>query len=114
MVSTIKEMDKVAKAIRILLELYRMESMFVVSNNLNARMRAVKTVDFLTPKICDITTYYVKKFCNTKSVSKDQTRLLFIRKIIEDVRDLIWLPLSKTYALLLKVPMDKKEKVIYD
>ena len=112
--STVKEMDKVSKTIKMLIELYRSEAIFVVSNQLYARNKAIATVDFLTPKIRDITTFYIRKFCGIKSVVEDQTRLLFLKKLVLDVRANIWLPLAKTYAKMLRVPMDKKEKVMYE
>lgn len=94
-----------------LLDLYQLEQKFVVSRNLYSRSKAATTVDFLTPKIRDITIFYIKKFCNNVSIARDQTRLLFLRQLVKDVREWIHLPLTSKYAKILKTRMDKKEGI---
>jgi len=114
MTSVIKEMEAVDRLIKQFIKLYKMEAPMVVSNQLTARTKAINTVDFLEPKIRDTLTFYVRKFCNNKHVSKDDTRLIYLRKIILDVREFMWVPLSKTYAKMLHMDMDKNEKVLYE
>lgn len=106
------KIDVVYDIILDLLKLYRKESVGIVSTQLQKRRESVSATDFLAPKIRDITTFYIRRFCNQKVIAEDQTRLLQLRHLVEAVRTEMWFPVTKKYALMLKVSQDKDEKVM--
>lgn len=93
-----------------MLSLYNIEKPSVNKRNITDRDSALKTLDYLEPKIRDIATFYIRKFCKSRSVKIDSVLRSILRDIVNSIRDNIYFPLAKEYAKFIGVKMDKRKK----
>lgn len=99
---SVSEMIQFRKYLDSFLKLIELEAKHVNSKSDPIRIKAIKTIDFIQPKLRDITLFYVKKFCNHKRIANNNAYKTHIRKeIVERVRDYVELKLPRKYAKLL-------------
>ncbi len=62
-----------------------------------------RVLDFMMPKFRDIVLFYIKKFCNERSISSNNVFLTSLRvDILQRVREHTPVTLPKMYAKILK------------
>lgn len=100
---TIAEMMCFRTLVDKFISLIQPEEKYINSPSVNRREKASKTLEFMLPKLRSMVQFYVKKFCNEKTLITNNAFRTGIRTgILQKARKHVGIPISKTYAKMLK------------
>ena len=100
---TIEEMMSFRTFVNEFLRLIKPEEKLINSSSVNRREKASKTLEFMLPKLRSMVQFYVKKFCNEKTLITNNAFRTGIRiDILQKAREHVSIPIPKTYAKMLK------------
>jgi len=105
-----KEFNKFKDIIKKMLFLYQNSEQRLDSPQITIRKKSVKRVDFLIKIIRLFMTFFVTEYLNEHQMLKNNAYKVMLRHVILDVRKYIYLPIIKTQANILGIPMDKNKE----
>lgn len=105
-----KQIILFSKIVKNLTDSYLLSLKEIYSLRMNSRESNTFSIDFLSLEIQRIVAFYVKYFCDMEEIRNNSTYRSVIKKIINDARDVLWIPILKKYASILKIRPEKSQR----
>ena len=112
MTKPVSLLNKFRELINVLLSLHSDERSTMINRRGEISKESSERMEALEDSIRNLGAKYIAAFCDDNKIASSTVYMLFLRKIIDEIRSTVWFPVGKKYAKILHVTMDAERKVI--